>query len=391
MPFSIIRDDITRLPTDAIVNAANTDLRMGGGVCGSIFRAAGAAALQQACQAIGHCDTGKAVVTPGFDLLARYIIHTPGPIWRGGTQNEESLLRDCYLNSLRLAASLGLHSVAFPLISGGIYGYPREACIQTAVSAIRGWLMEEDDSDMDVFLVLFGREPLLAGSKLYRDVTAILHPQVSMSCMVRPDEAVPARAPAAKKGSPLASFFRKHREKQDAEPLRHTEAFPAASAPNPDAVPLTDSFMEAEMTDGALIEPDTVCSAPELSSTGRHEPIRCILTDHETFRERLLSLIDSSGRTDADVYKAANMDRRLFSKIRSSDDYIPSKPNVIALCLSLRLSLRDARELLALAGYTLSPAIPRDQVIRYCLQNEQYNIFLVNTLLFDLDLPTLTA
>lgn len=154
MAFEIISGDITKIKADAVVNAANTGLRAGGGVCGAIFAAAGAAELQRACDEIGGCKTGQAVITPGFKLDARYIIHTAGPVWRGGGSGEEGLLRDCYLNSLKLAKENGCRSVAFPLISAGIYGYPREEALRIAEESIKEFLRE--NGDMKVSLVLFG-------------------------------------------------------------------------------------------------------------------------------------------------------------------------------------------------------------------------------------------
>jgi O-acetyl-ADP-ribose deacetylase (regulator of RNase III) len=152
MPLEIIHGDLTKVRADAIVNAANNALRMGGGVCGAIFAAAGAKQLQAACDRIGCCETGKAVITDGYALPARYVIHTVGPVWRGGGQGEEELLRACYKNSLELAKQHGLRSVAFPLISSGIFGYPREMAMQAAVGAINVFLQ---DNDMTVVLVLF--------------------------------------------------------------------------------------------------------------------------------------------------------------------------------------------------------------------------------------------
>lgn len=154
MAFKIVKNDITKMKVDAIVNAANTALKMGGGVCGAIFKAAGAHELQKECDRIGKCDTGKAVITKGFKLPARYIIHTAGPVWRGGNFNEAELLRSCYLNSLKLAKENNCISIAFPLISSGIYGYPKDQALKITTSAINDFLLE---NDMDVYLVLFDK------------------------------------------------------------------------------------------------------------------------------------------------------------------------------------------------------------------------------------------
>lgn len=163
MALEIVQNDTTKMQVDAIVNAANTGLLRGGGVCGAIFAAAGAEELQNACAQIGRCDTGEAVITGGFRLPARYVIHTVGPVWRGGARNEEALLRSCYTKSLELAKSRGLKSVAFPLISSGIFGYPREQVVSVAISVIKAFLME---NDMNVFLVLFDEETYRLGKKL---------------------------------------------------------------------------------------------------------------------------------------------------------------------------------------------------------------------------------
>lgn len=154
MAFRIIYGDITKVQADAIVNAANERLLMGGGVCGAIFRAAGCSDLTKACQHIGYCPTGEAVITPAFQLPAQYIIHTVGPVWNGGSHKERQLLYQCYANSLSLAASYGLRSIAFPLISSGIFGYPRDEALQVCQEAISDFLASHD---MDVYLVLLPR------------------------------------------------------------------------------------------------------------------------------------------------------------------------------------------------------------------------------------------
>lgn len=157
MSFLIIQNDITTMPTDAIVNAANAHLRMGGGVCGAIFLAAGAAKLQQACDQYGFCPTGEAVITEGFDLPAKYVIHAVGPIWQGGDNNEESLLKSAYRNSLELAKKYGCRSISFPLISSGIYGYPKRKAFETAAAAINDFLK---DNEMYVYLIVLDKDVL---------------------------------------------------------------------------------------------------------------------------------------------------------------------------------------------------------------------------------------
>lgn len=158
MPFNIVRNDITKMKVDAIVNAANTSLKMGGGVCGAIFNAAGADKLQKACAALAPIKTGEAVITAGYELPAKYIIHTAGPIFRNGNHDEKSALYSCYQHSLELAAKNNCDSIAFPLISSGIYGYPKAAALAVATEAIHDFLV---DHDMEVTLVVFDKDSFI--------------------------------------------------------------------------------------------------------------------------------------------------------------------------------------------------------------------------------------
>jgi len=176
MPLMFERNSIVKMQVDAVVNAANTDLKAGGGVCGALFSAAGRERLGQACSRIGFCPTGKAVVTEAFDLPARYIIHTPGPVYQDGRHGEESVLRSCYLNSLRLAHSLGCASIAFPLISSGIYGYPKDQALHVAISAIAGFLL---DHDMLVHIVLYDQAAFDLGGRIQSDILSFIDEQRS--------------------------------------------------------------------------------------------------------------------------------------------------------------------------------------------------------------------
>lgn len=171
MPLILISQDITKMKVEAIVNAANTGLKMGGGVCGAIFRAAGAAELQAACDQLAPIETGEAVITPGFQLPARQVIHTAGPVYRGGEQGEEALLRACYRNSLQCAVESGCESIAFPLISSGIYGYPKEEALRVATAAIKDFL---GSHDLDVYLVVFDKASLVIGERLLGEVESYI-------------------------------------------------------------------------------------------------------------------------------------------------------------------------------------------------------------------------
>jgi len=343
MPLQIVRNDITLMDVDAVVNAANTDLQMGGGVCGAIFKAAGERELRQACDAIGRCETGQAVLTPGFRLLARAIIHTAGPVWHGGGRGEAKLLLDCYRNALLLAQDRGCESIAFPLLSSGIYGYPKEEALRIAAAAIGEFLREHD---MDVYLVVFDRAAFSLSERLVGEVRSYI------------DEHYVAQH---------TSLQRK---------LRQAEIKPAYSG---DA-----EMMDRETEPGS----STVAEAP-----GPAYSLNDIVRElDESFAQALFRLIDARGQTDVEVYKRANIDRKLFSKIRSNlTTYVPSKKTAVAFAVALELSLDETMELLARAGYTLSHSQKFDVIIEYFITNGNYDIFAINEALFYFDQPLLGA
>jgi O-acetyl-ADP-ribose deacetylase (regulator of RNase III) len=333
MPLNIIRADITTLHTDAIVNAANTDLAMGGGVCGAIFKAARARELQAACDKLAPAETGATVITPGFNLSAKYVIHAAGPVYSHSNPGEsERLLRAAYTNSLKRAVENKCASVAFPLISSGIYGYPASDALRVATAAIQDFM---SGHDIDVTLVIFDKATFAAGEKLLGDVQSYI------------DE----------------HYIEEHtvtrRELLDVE----TEAIRAAKSP--------------------MVEEDHATMLAPL----RLEDIVGNLD--EPFSATLLRLIDKSGKTDAEIYKRANIDRRLFSKIRSNQYYAPSKPTVLAFAVALRLSLDQAEDLLERAGFALSHSRKFDVIVEYFIVNGKHDIFEINNVLFEYDQPLL--
>jgi O-acetyl-ADP-ribose deacetylase (regulator of RNase III) len=342
MPLTLLKQDITRMETDVIVNAANTDLVMGGGVCGAIFRAAGPDKLQTACNALSPIATGDAVITPGFALPAKYIIHTAGPIYRRAQAELcRAQLRSCYLNSLTLAEAKGCASIAFPLISSGIYGYPREDALQVAQETIREYLKEHD---MEGFLLLLDKGPGLVDTALMARVRAYV------------DSLLPSAAPD-------------HRILQS----MRAERFGTGRAKAAKPAPVRE---EAECFDLAM---------PDAANSLEH------MVGHldESFSQTLLRLIDAKGRTDVDVYKRANIDRKLFSKIRTGKGYMPSKRTALALAVSLELNLGETEDLLSRAGYTLSHSQKADVIVEYCILNKIYDIYLINEALFQYDQPLL--
>jgi O-acetyl-ADP-ribose deacetylase len=331
MPLEIVRNDLTKMDVDVIVNAANSALQMGGGVCGAIFNAAGATELQSACDEIGGCPVGEAVMTDGFQLPAKNIIHTVGPIWKGGAANEEMLLRNCYRNTLALAVAEGFESIAFPLISSGIYGYPREQAFQIAMSTISEFLLAHD---IYVYLVVFDQKAFGISQKLFASIAEYIDAHYVDEHEV--------------------TYYRNRRQ-LDEEILREAEPYPIE-------MPVNKRNLE-----DVLAQMD------------------------ESFSESLLRLIDEKGMTDAATYRKANIDRRLFSKIRNAVDYTPLKKTVIAFAIALELNLDETIDLLAKAGYTLSQSYKFDVIIGYFIEEEVYNIHEINEVLFSFDQALLGA
>lgn len=327
MPLILVRNDITKMPVDAIVNAANESLLGGGGVDGCIHRAAGPELLAECC-GLGGCRTGEAKLTGAYRLPCRYVIHTVGPVWRGGEHGEREQLVSCYRNSLRLAKEHGCETVAFPLISSGIFGYPKDQALRVAVDTIGAFLLEHD---MTVYLIIFDRRAYQISGKLFADIAEYID-----------DHYVEAHT------DPSAERLRRgalHREM-------------AAPMCAPMAAPALDDLLE-HLDAG--------------------------------FSETLLRLIDRSGKKDSEVYKKANVDRKLFSKIRNNPNYKPSKPTALAFAIALELDLAETKDLLARAGYALSASSKFDVVVEYFIRQGNYDIFAINEALFAFDQSLLGA
>lgn len=347
MPFEIVRNDITKMKVDAIVNAANTSLLGGGGVDGTIHKAAGPGLLAE-CRTLGGCETGEAKITGGYRLPAKYVIHTVGPVWHGGDRGEAQLLAACYRNALALALEYGCESVAFPLISAGTYGYPKDQAMSVAMDVIGKFLFEHD---MTVYLVVFGRTEFLTGKKLFRDVQEYIDDVYAQTHVRKNVEYTRRRLWRDDENAALV-FDRELGEVYGNSALVDSGPMPAPSAAMPD-------------WDRMLKQTD------------------------EGFSEALLRMIDERGMTDAQCYKRANVDRKLFSKIRSNPAYKPSKPTVFAFAVALRLSLPEAKALLNKAGFSLTHSSKFDIILEYFIKARRYDIYEINEVLFQFDMPLL--
>ena len=331
MPLQIVRNDITKMECDAIVNAANSTLLGGGGVDGAIHRVAGKGLLLE-CMKLGGCKTGQAKITKGYNLPCKYVIHTVGPKWKGGNSGERELLESCFRESLKLAFENKCEIVAFPLISSGVYGYPKEEALQVAVNEIGKFLLGHD---MLVYIVVFDKDCFRVSKKLIADITEYIDEYYVETHYVGRSTTL-LTYPLAKESAALSDL-----------------EMPKAAA----AFSLDDAVNALD----------------------------------ESFSQMLLRKIDEKGLSDAEVYKKANVDRRLFSKIRSDVNYKTSKPTAIAFAIALELSLDETKDFLMKAGFALSHSNKFDVIIEYFIKNGNYNIFEINEALFEFDQQLLGA
>lgn len=323
MPLEIVRNDITKMKVDAIVNAANETLLGGGGVDGAIHRAAGKGLLAE-CKTKGGCKTGEAKITGGYKLPCKYVIHTVGPVYRDGCSGEKALLECCYHASLTLAKENGCESVAFPLISSGVYGYPKDHALRVAIDVISAFLLE---NDMKVYLVIYDKTSFMISEKLFSDIAEYID-----------DNYVQQRA------EPVYATRRERSRQLEPSPMGDYCALSIE-----------------ETIDEKLKQID------------------------ESFSQMLLRKIDEKGISDAECYKKANIDRKLFSKIRGDVNYKPSKPTAIAFAIALELPLAETEDMLRKAGFALSHSNKFDIIIEYFISRGNYNVYEINEALFAFD------
>ena len=330
MPLQIVRNDITKMNVDAIVNAANESLLGGGGVDGAIHRVAGPELLAE-CRTLHGCKTGDAKITKGYRLPAKFVIHTVGPIWRGGNCGEKALLTSCYRKSLELAVQYGCQSVAFPLISAGVYGYPKDQALKVALDTVSEFLLNESTSqDLLVYIVVFNRKVTQISQSLFSDIRQFV------------DDHYVA----------LHEDYRSTRRRQ----------------------------MESLHKSVVLEESERVACAPmELS-------LEDMLKQTDAgFTETLLKLIDKSGKKDSEIYKKANLSKQHFSKIRNNPNYKPTKATALALAIALELNLEETQDLIERAGYALSNSSKQDLIVKYFILHRNYNIVDITLALYELD------
>lgn len=354
MPFEIVRNDITSMQVDAIVNTANPYPEIGSGTDRAIHEAAGPALLA-AREAIGVIAPGDAAVTPGFHLGSRMVIHAVGPQWQGGDKDERETLRACYDRCLELALENGCSSIAFPLISSGNYGFPKPLALQTAVEAFGSFLMEQE---MHIYLVVFDRESYQLSGKLFASVKSYIDENYAARKLRAEGSRHRFHMPflAPQKAAPAPKYAD---EAQECAPMKECAALPMEDCSAAPDMPLSLSKLLAQTDAG--------------------------------FSETLLRLIDRTGKKDSEIYRKANIDRKLFSKIRNNPAYQPSKATALAFAIALELDLEQTRDFIRRAGYALTDSSKFDIIVRYFIERGNYNIHEINETLFAFDQNLLSA
>ena len=351
MPFTIVRNNITNMHVDAIVNTANPYPVIGDGTDRAIHKAAGPELLA-ARKEIGAIAPGQAAITPAFKLDADFVIHTVGPVWIDGKHNEEQLLEGCYRNSLKLALMYKCKSIAFPLISTGTYNFPKGRALQIATKVISQFVL---NFDMMVYLVVFDKSSYSLSEKLFDEV----------KCYI--DE----------------NYVGKHFEieyqndVQRAKRLRREAEFRRSADFYKDDV---------EIDEAPMMMAKTVCSTVSFEDAD-FDKFNFAL--EKTFSETLLALIDKKGMTHAEAYNKANIDKKHFHKIKTNKNYKPTKYTVLAFAIALELSIQETKDLMETAGLALSKSNLFDVIVSFFIERKKYNVFELNDVLFEYDQPLL--
>ena len=447
MAFKIIRNDITQVCADAIVNTANPQPTYADGTDAAIYKAAGEENLLKERKKIGVIEVGQAVETPAFQLNARYIIHTVGPEWMDGEHGEYDAVRNCYMNSLRLAKRLGCESIAFPLIATGVYGFPKAEALRIAISVFGEFLVDEE---MQITLVVFDPESFVMSGKLFSEIDSYIDENyvsiqadaeymdhtvysVGYPCEDQDyydedqggyededlDESVDETQDEADESALRKSekkdrrlLFDKRRSaskgqhelrkrdvssKQDVTKKRSLFRKRSTSKKQSESEIYSEASIDSMEIDGSHFEDSSPMPPkpplPTMMQASMGMPASSLddIMAHvaDTWQESLFRLIDEKGFTDVEVYKRANVDRKLFSKIRSNTSYQPKKITAVAFALALQLNIDQTKDMLARAGYALSPSSKFDLIVRYFIENEVYDTYTINLALFEHDQPLL--
>lgn len=382
MPLEIVRNDITNMQVDAVVNSANPRPVIGSGVDAAIHKKAGSGLLK-ARRKIGNIAVGQAAVTPGFNLDAEYVIHTVGPVWRGGMYGEAEQLAGCCRSALARALELGCDSIAFPLLSTGNYGFPRDLALKIVRRELASFLQKHE---LQIYLVVYDRESFVLSEKLFQsafsyiDENYVNENHVNENYIDRDYEEPMFQAPRSCQKDPMFQVPK-------APSVSHAPSVPhAPSMPHASSAPSMSGASRPHSGSSQIRIPDF------LRKKKKPETLEEILDTLDAgFSETLLTLIDRTGKKDSEVYKKANVDRKLFSKIRNNPSYQPSKTTALAFAFALELNLEETRDFIGRAGFALSHSSKLDLIVEFFLEHENYDIFELNEVLFKFDQPLIGA
>ena len=374
MSFKIVRNDITRIKADAIVNTANPEPVYSAGTDSAVYTAAGAEKLLEERKKIGRIAEGDVAVTPAFALDAKYVFHTVGPIWQGGNYGEKEIVRKCYQNCLDKAKELELESIAFPLLATGTYGFPKADALLIATSVFSGFLAE---NEMEITLVVFDSESFALSDKIFAGVDQFIDENYVGEKTV--EEYRPVNLRAGLEAHVADECAEEPIERKAARRERNRN----------ERRGLFGSGSNAMRMDSAI--PPVAAAGAACASVAPRSLEDVVKNVSETWQESLLRLITERGYSDTEIYKRANVDRKLFSKIRTNKNYQPKKNTAVAFALALRLNLDETKDFLMRAGYAFSPSSKFDLIIEYSIEHGVYDLMLINGALFDHDQPQLGA
>lgn len=373
MPFQIVRNDITKMHVDAIVNTANPLPGYGPGIDTAVYEAAGKEELLNERLKIGNIDRGASVITDGYKLPAKYIIHTVGTSWKGGDSGEEEVVRQSYRSVFKLAVDYDVESLAIPLLASGSYGFPKGIALRIALSEIESFMA---DHDMVLYLVVFDEKSFNLSSELYGDIDAYINDnyveeKVKEEYLDSDAMEYERRLMSSNMAMTGGALHQTSVAKPSISPKREKKKHKLSS--KSDAV----STYGAALVDEAM---DMVCAMPKEADRSLDDVVKNL---DKSFMELVFSFADEKGMTDVEVQKKANLDRKAFSKLKCGTTKNPSKGTALALAVALELSLDDTKDLLSRAGLALSPCSKQDVIVQYFIEREAYDIYEINVALFE--------
>ena len=375
MAFKIVRNDITKIAADAIVNTANPKPKFSSGTDSAVYAAAGAEKLLEERRRIGKIEEGEVAVTPAFDLDAKYIFHTVGPVWNGGSYGEAQTVKRCYTNCLNKAVELGIESIAFPLLATGNYGFPKSDALLLATSVFSEFLA---DNDLDITLVVFDNESFELSGRIFDGINQYINDNY-VEEKINEEYFACDEVPCAPDtdSSNTSERIRKRGLGLFAE--RRKSMADEAGVPAPE-----NASFECKMAEARPVMGAAAMAAPVQRSL--EDAVKNI---SDTWQESLFRMITEKGYEETDIYKRANVDRKLFSKIRNNKDYKPKKTTALAFALALKLNVDETKDFLGRAGYALSKSSVSDVIVEYFIEQKVYDLMTINLALFEHEQPIL--